>query len=66
MPLEDGLSLMRDVRHNLASSIPAIALSAFADERSRDAALAAGYTAFLAKPTTVDALLQMVATLLNA
>jgi signal transduction histidine kinase/ActR/RegA family two-component response regulator len=65
MPVEDGFSLIRDVRERLASTVPAIALSAYADQRSRDAALAAGFNAFLAKPTRVDALLQLVGAMLN-
>ncbi len=65
MPVEDGFSLIRDVRTRLASDVPAIALSAYADQPSRDAALAAGFTAFLAKPTRTDALLQLVGSLLN-
>src|SRR5581483_9556607 len=65
MPVEDGFSLIRDVRTRLASEVPAIALSAYADQPSRDAALAAGFNAFLAKPTRTDALLQLVGSLLN-
>jgi len=65
MPVEDGFSLIRDVRQRLASDVPAIALSAYADQPSREAALAAGFNAFLAKPTPADALLQLVGALLN-
>jgi len=65
MPVEDGFSLIRDVRERLASAVPAIALSAYADQRSRDAALAAGFTAFLAKPARADALLELVETMLS-
>jgi signal transduction histidine kinase/ActR/RegA family two-component response regulator len=65
MPVEDGFSLIRDIRERLASDVPAIALSAYAAQPSRDAALAAGYNAFLAKPTGTDALLQLVGTILD-
>jgi signal transduction histidine kinase/ActR/RegA family two-component response regulator len=65
MPLEDGCSLIRDVRERLASDVPAIALSAYADRPSREAALAAGFSAFLAKPARPDTLLQLVGSLLN-
>jgi len=65
MPVEDGFSLIRDVRQRLASDVPAIALSAYADRPSREAALAAGFNAFLAKPTRADALLRLVGALLN-
>jgi CheY-like chemotaxis protein len=53
------------VRDRLASDVPAIALSAYADQPSREAALAAGFNAFLPKPTRADALLQFVDSLLN-
>ena len=65
MPVEDGFSLIRDIRERLASNVPAIALSAYADQRSREAAFAAGFTEFLPKPTRADALLQLVGTMLN-
>jgi signal transduction histidine kinase/CheY-like chemotaxis protein len=65
MPVEDGFALIRDVRKRLAPGVPAIALSAYADQPSRDAALAAGFNAFLAKPTRTDALLQLVGTILE-
>jgi signal transduction histidine kinase/ActR/RegA family two-component response regulator len=65
MPIEDGFSLIRGMREGGARRIPAIALSAYADQTSREAALAAGFDAFLAKPTRADALLQLVGRLLN-
>jgi len=65
MPVEDGFSLIRDIRGRQASDVPAIALSAYADQPSRDAALAAGFNAFMAKPTRADALVQLVGSLLN-
>jgi signal transduction histidine kinase/ActR/RegA family two-component response regulator len=65
MPVEDGFSLIRDIRARHASAVPAIALSAYADGASREAALAAGFNAFLAKPTRPDALLQLVRSLLH-
>ena len=65
MPVEDGFSLIRDVRTRLASAVPAIALSAYADQRSQQAAFAAGFDAFLAKPARTDDLLQLVGSLLN-
>jgi signal transduction histidine kinase/ActR/RegA family two-component response regulator len=65
MPIEDGFSFIRSVRQSHARAVPAIALSAYADQRSRDAALAAGFTAFVAKPTRLDTLLGVVAALLN-
>jgi signal transduction histidine kinase/ActR/RegA family two-component response regulator len=68
MPVEDGLSFMRRVRHdgNVGERLPAIALSAFADARSEASARAAGFSAFLAKPARPDALLHLIDRLLNA
>ena len=68
MPVEDGFSLIRRVRNDAAigERLPAIALSAFADARSEAAALAAGFSAFIAKPTRPDALLRLIDDLLNA
>ena len=65
MPVEDGFSFIRDVRQSDARRIPAIALSAYADAASRNAALAAGFTAFLAKPTRPHALVELVVSVLN-
>jgi CheY-like chemotaxis protein len=68
MPVEDGFSLIRRIRNNSAfgRQLPAIALSAFADTRSEEAALAAGFSAFLAKPARPEALLGLIGRLLQA
>jgi signal transduction histidine kinase len=52
MPGEDGYDLIRRLRTTdaVATRIPAIAVTAYADPRDRDRALAAGYQAHLAKP----------------
>ena len=53
MPAEDGFSFLRRVRARPArrgGDIPAIALTAYASAADRDAALAAGYRAHVAKP----------------
>jgi CheY-like chemotaxis protein len=53
MPLEDGFSLVRRVREKPAHAggdVPAIALTAYASAADREAALAAGYQAHVAKP----------------
>ena len=44
----------------------AIGLSAYADPASQDAALAAGFTAFLAKPARATTLLDLVRALLES
>jgi len=66
MPGEDGYSLIRGLRQSDARQIPAIALSAYADPASRRAALAAGFDAFLAKPTRQRALVELVRSVLNS
>jgi signal transduction histidine kinase/CheY-like chemotaxis protein len=53
MPGEDGFSLMKGIRARSARAggdVPAIALTAYASAADRDAALAAGYQAHVAKP----------------
>jgi signal transduction histidine kinase/ActR/RegA family two-component response regulator len=65
MPGEDGFSLIRHLREDDGLRVPAIALSAYADQSSHDAALTAGFDAFVAKPARADALLQMVGALLE-
>jgi signal transduction histidine kinase/ActR/RegA family two-component response regulator len=65
MPAEDGFSFIRALRRDVPHDVPAIALSAYADQASREAALAAGFTAFLAKPTRAETLLELVGTLLH-
>ena len=66
MPVEDGFTFMRGVRRSPARHVPAIALSAYADATSRQTALAAGFTAFVAKPTRPQALIELVGSLLGA
>jgi len=48
MPEEDGYMLIRRLRDT--SSVPAVAVTAYADPRDRDRALSAGFQAHLAKP----------------
>ncbi|MDZ4879017.1 MAG: Regulator of RpoS [Chroococcidiopsis cubana SAG 39.79] len=53
MPLQDGYSLIRQLRRRSALSggeIPALALTAYADEEERTTALQAGFDLQLAKP----------------
>lgn len=65
MPGEDGFSFIRSVRASGTRRIPAIALSAYADAASQKAALAAGFDAFLAKPTRPHALVELVSSVLR-
>jgi signal transduction histidine kinase/AmiR/NasT family two-component response regulator len=60
----DGYDLIRSVRRlptGRAGQVPAIALSAFARESDRRAALEAGYDRHLAKPVELEALVAAVA-----
>jgi signal transduction histidine kinase/CheY-like chemotaxis protein len=66
MPGEDGYSLIRRVRaltRGPASQIPAAALTAFAREEDRVAALKAGFQMHLTKPIDPDSLVAAVASL---
>ena len=66
MPDQDGLALIRAVRnlpaHAPNRDIPAITLTAFGGLDERDEALAAGFTAHLAKPIDPDRLIHIVST----
>lgn len=50
LPGEDGVSLLRSLRMPEQSELAAIAVTAFADQTSRDRVLAAGFDGFIAKP----------------
>lgn len=66
MPIEDGLTLMRQVRALDAAAggqIPAVAITAYVSERKQQEAIAAGFQQYLAKPINSDQLIQMVANL---
>ncbi|MEB3338431.1 MAG: PAS domain-containing protein, partial [Leptolyngbyaceae bacterium] len=68
MPQEDGYWLIQQVRALDAESggqIPAIALTGYAGEQSRQEAIAAGFQAHLAKPVDPDDLEWMVANLMG-
>jgi PAS domain S-box-containing protein len=63
MPNVDGYALMRQIRSlNIEGrgNIPAIALTAYAGTRDRNAALEAGFQVHLAKPIDPDALIRVV------
>ena len=62
MPGTDGYELLRRVRAQPATTeMPAIAVTAFARPEDRARALAAGFTAHLAKPISPAVLLQVLA-----
>jgi PAS domain S-box-containing protein len=66
MPLEDGYSLIRKVRHLSAEQggqIPAIALTAYARSEDRMKAIAAGFQIHIPKPVEPAELVTVVASL---
>jgi PAS domain S-box-containing protein len=66
MPQVDGYSLMRQIRAlppEQGGDIPAIALTAYAGDRDRSLALAAGFQRHLSKPVMPDHLANVVAEL---
>jgi signal transduction histidine kinase/ActR/RegA family two-component response regulator len=65
MPEEDGYQLIRRVRafSSTTASIPAAAITAFAREEDRRAALAAGFQLHLPKPVDAQSLVSAVASL---
>lgn len=63
MPLEDGYSLIRRVRQSAITdiaSLPALALTAYAQEWERAAAISAGFDRHVAKPIRPRDLIQAV------
>src|SRR5262245_6840486 len=68
VPIENGFAFIRRVRRLVPdpSELPAIALSAYADAPSQEAALAAGFTAWVPKPAPPHALLHLIGALLGA
>jgi CheY-like chemotaxis protein len=69
MPGEDGLSMIRRIRKRPAGRgglVCAVALSAYARRKDREAALAAGYDDFLTKPAMPRDVLRAVSRWLSA
>jgi PAS domain S-box-containing protein len=67
LPGESGYDLIRKIRSSAseANEIPAVALTAFASERDRESALAAGFQVHLAKPVQPHELVKVVERLAN-
>ena len=69
MPREDGYELIRQLRSRpleRGGGIPAIAVTAYATDSDRAAALASGYQAHVAKPFEPETLARIVASLRHA
>ena len=67
LPVESGYDLIRQVRElpTEFKKIPAVALTAFATEKDRQRALAAGFQVHLAKPVEPQALVEVIEKLVN-
>ena len=66
MPNEDGYSLVRRVRASRTlNALPALAVTAHARPEDRDAALAAGFNAYVSKPLDRELLLARAASLVG-
>jgi len=66
MPNEDGYSFMRHVRElgaRQGGDVPSIALTGYARQGDRTLAIAAGFTAHVAKPVVPDDIVELVANL---
>lgn len=69
MPAQDGYALIQAIRalpRDQGCEIPAVAVTAYASLRERDAALGAGYNWHLAKPVDPEQLLALVASAVNS
>ncbi len=68
LPIESGYELIRKVRSldSEVRHVPAVALTAFAAEKDRKLALAAGFQIHLAKPVEPNALIEAIAGLANS
>jgi signal transduction histidine kinase len=66
MPDQDGYSLMLQLRTTLdAKALPAVALSAYADDESRARTFHTGFQAHLVKPAETDVLISTLAGLVH-
>ena len=67
LPGESGYDLIRKIRSMAsgANEIPAVALTAFASERDRESALAAGFQVHLSKPVQPHELVKVIERLAN-
>jgi signal transduction histidine kinase/CheY-like chemotaxis protein len=65
MPDVDGYELLRTIRSQalMPPTLPAVALTAFAGERDKEASFRAGYQAHFGKPVSIDDLVSTIAAL---
>lgn len=66
MPGLDGLEVVKRIREDPSFvNLPVVAVTAFAMDREREKAMAAGFTAYITKPVRAAALRQQVRELLG-
>lgn len=66
MPVHDGYDLVRRVRASATlADTPVVALTGYASQGQRDAAVEAGFTAHIAKPVDPDVLIALLRTVLG-
>jgi two-component system, cell cycle response regulator DivK len=67
MPGLNGLAVVKKIREDASlADLPVVAVTAFAMERDREKAMAAGFTAYVTKPVRAAILRQQVQQLLGA
>jgi two-component system, cell cycle response regulator DivK len=66
MPGLNGLAVVKKIREDMSfTGLPVVAVTAFAVERDRERAMAAGFTAYVTKPVRAALLRQQVRQLLE-
>jgi CheY-like chemotaxis protein len=66
MPGLNGLAVVKKIREDRSlAGLPVVAVTAFATERDRERAMAAGFTAYVTKPVRAGLLRQQVRQLLE-
>lgn len=63
LPVDTGMTMLRELRQQ-GCSVPAIAVTAWGDDKTRAAAAEAGFAAHLEKPVTPRVLLSTITSLL--
>jgi CheY-like chemotaxis protein len=66
MPGLSGLAVVKTIREDVSfSALPVVAVTAFAMERDREIAIAAGFTAYVTKPVRASVLRHQIEQLLG-
>ena len=65
LPERDGFSLLQDIRRDVPSALPVVALTAHAMAGDRERAIGAGFDGYITKPIDIRAFPGQVAEALN-